>query len=115
MDLVRRGGRGGGRRRGGGRGVRRLRVLLVLLLGVLLVGAVARGLLGLALALGGAVVRVVEARALEVHRDGVEHARDRRTALLARGHGRVRHLLHDLEQVPVLAAVLVDRHGGGWV
>src|SRR5215218_891789 len=108
-------GRRGGRRRrgGGGGGVRLLGVRLVLLLGVLLVGAVARGLLRLALALGRAVVRVVEARALEVDRLGVEDALDRRAALLARGHGWVGHLLHHLEEVPVLAAVLVDRHGGG--
>src|SRR5215213_9222038 len=105
-------GRRGGRRRrgGGGGGVRLLGVRLVLLLGVLLVGAVARGLLRLALALGRAIVRVVEARALEVDRDGVEHPRDGGAALLAGGHGRVGHLLHDLEQMPVLTAVLVDRH-----
>src|SRR4051812_48193970 len=107
MGLVGRRGRGRGRRGGG---VRLLGVLRVLLLGVVLVGAVARGLLRLALALGRAVVRVVEARPLEVDRDGVEHPHDRRTALLAGGHGRVGHLLHDLEQMPVLAAVLVDRH-----
>ena len=66
----------------------------------------------LALALGRAVVGVVEARALEVHGDRVEDALDRRAARLAgRGHGRVGDLLHHLEQVPVLAAVLVDRHG----
>src|SRR5690348_16776133 len=61
--------------------VRRLGIGLLLgLLGVVLVGAVARRLLGLALALGRAVVRVVEAGPLEVHRDGVEHARDGRLA-----------------------------------
>src|SRR4051812_47687906 len=109
-------GRRGGRRGRGGR--RRLGVrglggvgLLVGLLGVVLVGAVGGGLVHLALALGRAVVRVVEARALEVHGDGVEDARHRRAALLALRDGSVGDLLHHLEQVPVLAAKLVDRHG----
>ena len=57
-----------------------------------------------------AVVGRVEARALEVHRDRVEDALDRRPALLAPRHGVLGHALEDLELVPVAAAVLVDRH-----
>src|SRR4051812_3252541 len=110
--IGRRGGRRGrgGRRRLGVRGLGRVG-LLVGLLRVVLVGAVGGRLVHLALALGRAVVRVVEPRALEVHGDGVEHAGDRRAALFALGHGRIGDLLHHLEQVPVLAAKLVDRHG----
>src|SRR5690242_7763720 len=48
------------------RRVRRGRLGLVGLLGVVLVGTVGRGLVHLALAPGGAVVGVVEARSLEV-------------------------------------------------
>ena len=91
--------RGAGGRRG---------VLLVLALRVVLVGARLRGRVHLALALGRAVVRVVEARALEVHGDRVEHALHRRPALLARRDGAVAHLLEHLEEVSVLAA------GPGW-
>jgi hypothetical protein len=47
---------------------------------------------------------------LEVHRDGVEDALDGAPALLTFGHGVVGHLLHDLERVPLLAAVFVERH-----
>ena len=64
----------------------------------------------LAVALGGAVVGVVEAGALEMHRDGVEDALHGRAADLALGHGTVGHLLHHVEVMPVLAAVLVNRH-----
>ena len=68
------------------------------------------GRVHLALALGRAVVRVVEARALEVDGDRVEHPLHRRAAVLADRDGRSLDLLHHLEEVPVLAAVLVDRH-----
>ena len=51
--------------------------LLLGLLGVVLVGAGLGGRRGLAVALGGAVVGVVEAGALEVHGDRVEDALDR--------------------------------------
>src|ERR687895_1352652 len=97
------------------RGPRRGLGLGLLLRGlrVVLVRALGRRLLGLPLALGRPVVRVVEAGALEVDGDGVEDALYRRLARLAGGHGVVRDPLHHLEQVPVLAAVLVDRHRGG--
>ena len=45
-----------------------------------------------------------------MHRDGVEHALDRRSAGGALGDRVVGHALHHLEGVALLAAVLVDRH-----
>src|SRR5439155_15083123 len=82
----------------------RLRLLLVLLLRAL-VGGVRRA------RLLAAVVRRVEARALEVHRHGVEDALDGGAAGRAARQRVVTHALHDLEGVPVLAAVFVDGHG----
>src|SRR3954469_21200775 len=67
-------------------------------------------LLGGGAALALAVVGVVEARALEVDRDGVEHALHRGAALRAFGERIVAHALHGLEHVAVVALVLVDRH-----
>src|SRR4051812_18427165 len=101
---------GGGRRL---RILRVLRVLLVLLLVGVVVGAALGRVLQLALALLRPVVGVVEALALEVHGDGVEHALDGRAALLAGLHRVVAHPLHDLERVVDLAAVLVDGHRRG--
>ena len=58
------------------------------------------------------VVGRVEAGALEVHRDGVEHLLDGALAAdLARLDRGVRNPLEDLEGMPVGTAVLVDRHG----
>src|SRR4051812_45899259 len=82
----------------GARGRRARRVGLLLgLLRVALVGPRGGGLGVLAPALGGAVVGVVEARALEVHGDRVEDALDRRPAHLALSHRLLRDLLHHLE------------------
>src|SRR3954471_15330796 len=97
------------RRRGAG-GLGLLLRLLFGLLGVLLVGALLGGGLRLALAPGGAVVGVVEARALEVHGHGMEDPLDRRLARRARRNRGVGHALRDLEDVPVVALVLVDGH-----
>ena len=77
---------------------------------------VGRGGVSLPLRTGGgllvlAVVRVVEARPLEVHRHRVEHPLNRRAVLLAGRERVVGHALHHLERVPSLAAILVDRHG----
>src|SRR5579884_938108 len=60
-----------------------------------------------------AVVGRVEARALVVDRDRVEHELDRRHVadVAALGRGR-RHRLEALERMPVRAAVLVNRHSG---
>src|SRR5262249_22066051 len=58
-----------------------------------------------------AVVRVVEARSLEVDRHRVEDALDGGVAGAAARDGVLAHSLHHLEGVPLLAAVLVDRHG----
>src|SRR3990170_1730818 len=64
------------------------------------------------LAAAAPVVCRVEAGALEVHRDRVEHLLDGAFAAHFAGLGRrVRHPLEDLEGVPVGTAVLVDRHG----
>ena len=58
-----------------------------------------------------AVVGRVEPRALEVHRDRVEHALDgARAAHLAHLDRRVAHALEHLEHMPLGALVLVDRH-----
>src|SRR4051812_3431509 len=70
--------------------------------------AVLRGRL---LARATAVVRRVEARALEVDGHRIEHALERPLAAdLALLGLRVADLLEELEQGPVGAAVLVDRH-----
>ena len=61
-------------------------------------------------AVAPAVVRVVEARALEVDRRRVQHLLDGRATFDALRQRVVAHALHDVEQVPVGAAVLVDRH-----
>src|SRR5207249_2534389 len=91
-------------------GLRGLFLLLGLLglFGLLRLAAVLRLV---ALARAAAVVRRVEARALEVHRYRVEHALEGSLAAdLADVRGRLAHPLEELEQVPVGAAVLVDRH-----
>ena len=65
-------------------------------------------------ALAGLAARVgpVEPGALEVHRHRVEHALDRAFAADLAGLGLgIADPLKELEQVPVRAAVLVDRHG----
>ena len=59
-----------------------------------------------------AVVGVVEARALEVDGGRVEDAHRGGAADLALGERLVGHPLDHVEDVPVLAFVLVDRHGG---
>src|SRR6478736_9483713 len=69
--------------------------------------AAALGSLG---AVPAAVVGVVEAGALEVNRRGVQHLLHGCAAVDARGERIVAHPLHHVEQMPVLAAVLVDRH-----
>src|SRR3954453_8410073 len=104
--------RRGGRavRRGGGRARTRIG-LLVGLFGVVLVGAGVGGRRRLAVALGRAVIGVVEAGALEVHGHWVEYALYGGSADLALGHGTVGHLLHHVEVMAVLAAVLVNGHG----
>ena len=56
------------------------------------------------------VVGRVEARALEVDRDRMQHPLCGRAAHLALGERVVRELLEHLEAVVVLASVLVDRH-----
>ena len=58
-----------------------------------------------------AVVGVVEAGALEVDGERVQDAHRRGAALLALGQRLVAHLLDHVEDVAVLAFVLVDRHG----
>ena len=60
--------------------------------------------------LAASVVGRVEARALEVDRDRVQHAGRRRTAHLALGRGILDDPLHHLEPVVIGTAVLVDRH-----
>src|SRR5204863_4136424 len=61
-------------------------------------------------ALALAVIRVVEARSLEVDRDRMEDTLHRGAALGALGERVVTHALHDLERMPVVALVFVDRH-----
>ena len=99
-------------------GVRgRLLRLAAALVSAALVRLVGRGLVTAAvtvlrgLAAAAAVVRRVEPGALEVHGDGEEQLLDRPgPADGACLHGRVAHLLEDLERVPVGATVFVDRH-----
>src|SRR5215211_8024354 len=56
------------------------------------------------------VVGRVEARPLERHVHLLHHLPERSAALDARGQGVVKELLHHIEDVPVLALELVDRH-----
>src|SRR3712207_2954053 len=56
------------------------------------------------------VVGRVEAGALERDVDRVQHLPDRRAAFDARGQRVFGELLHHVEDVPVLALILVDRH-----
>src|SRR5262249_60282959 len=63
------------------------------------------------LARATAVVGRVEAGPLVVDRNRVEHAHERRSvADLALRRARLVHAVEDLEQMPVRAFVLVDRH-----
>src|SRR5581483_7741204 len=95
-----------------------------LLLGLLLPAAVlllvllgrAVALAAVALARAAAVVRRVEPRAFDVDRRRMEHLRGRaRAADLAELRIRVRDAVEHLEQVPVRATELVDRHCGSKV
>ena len=61
-------------------------------------------------AVAPAVVGVVEAGSLEVDRRRVQHLLDGCATFDALRQRIVAHALHDVEQVPVGAAVLVDRH-----
>src|SRR4051812_14576669 len=87
------------------RGLRVLRVLLLRGLALGLGGAIGRRLLHLARPALRAVIRVVEALALEVHGHRVEDALDLRLALGTLLHGVVGHPLHDLEDVTLVALV----------
>src|SRR4028119_171047 len=98
---------GGTRRRRGGLICRLVRGLLLFRLRLGIAVGAGCGLLG---ALLVAVVCGVEARALEGDADRLEDLADRGAALDARGQGVFRHLLHHVEDVIVLALVLVDRH-----
>ncbi len=64
----------------------------------------------LALAFAGAVVGVVEALALEVHRGRVQHALDLHAGLGVLGQGLIGERLENFEGAPIRAAVLVDWH-----
>src|SRR4051794_10593698 len=68
------------------------------------------GAIGAVAALLLAVVGVVEAGALEVDRGRVQDAHRRGTALLALGERLVGHLLDHVEDVAVVAFVLIDGH-----
>src|SRR5437764_10334574 len=74
--------------------------------------AVGRGLRPLARGrlLAASIVGRVEARDLEMDRDGMQDTRRRGPAHLALGDGVVGDALHHLEAVPVATSVLVDRH-----